>query len=164
MAQERRLRKTLIIFASIFLVSVLMWFTITHLRLHAESTDGRQVAEAIFRYDLDHWGKLGHTVLFTVEGHDPDEALLKSLAAIDPRAKKGSRGYIRKVPLELYDKDTEQTAVEFDIRSMTRRSGTLFKASGGYYCGGLCAAGGTYTVRKANGRWFVESFEMDWIS
>lgn len=69
-----------------------------------------------------------------------------------------------KGPHTPVDKSTGKTGIVFDAEKLRWRNRNLAEVEGGYYCGGLCAAGITFTVKRENRRWGIESSRMHWIS
>jgi hypothetical protein len=80
--------------------------------------------------------------------------------------KKASGSYFKKEPFHgwLRDRATDEKAVSYSVGSISWVSLDRVEVRGGMYCGGLCADWGIYRLKKKDGRWVVESYEVQGVS
>jgi hypothetical protein len=100
-----------------------------------------------------------------VDGKDPTDEFLKSLADVPRTIKKASLAkQTKKSPGWVVDKKTKQPGIIFRTNEIRWTSETEAEVEGGYHCGGLCAAGDVFSVRYEAGKWKVVQARMKWIS
>jgi len=95
-----------------------------------------------------------------IDGKDPSEALLKRLADVSPPVKRKSLSKKTKDAFgTIVEAKTEKIGVLFEQGAIRRLSETRVDVAGGYFCGGLCSASGTYHLELRDGRWVVAGFD-----
>lgn len=87
---------------------------------------------------------------------------MSRFANADRKVKKASQSYFKED--QLRDRSTDEHGVWFSVGAISWLSLDRVEASGGMYCGSLCADGGTYRLRKKDGRWVVDGYKEDWVS
>lgn len=109
--------------------------------------------------------QLNFPVFFvSINGEDPSDAFMKRFDDLPRTIRKASREVPDKGPHTPTDKSTVKTGIVFDAEKLKWHNKDLVEVQGGYYCGGLCAAGITFTVKRENGKWMINSSHMNWIS
>jgi hypothetical protein len=119
------------------------------------------IRESVFRYRIEPWQGNG-PFLLSVDRKDPNDAFMARFATLNGTVKKASASYFKEGWLR--DRSTDEKAVAFSVDSICWRSLDRVEVRGGMYCGGLCADGGIYRLRRKNGRWVVEEYERQWDS
>jgi hypothetical protein len=151
----------------------------------AKSTDEQEIYAAVIRSQMEQWIRAGdkseaeakdesdrsiarhlnfRTFFVSIDGEDPSDDFIDRFRDIPRIVKKISSAEPDKGPHTPVDKSTHQTGIIFSADSLRWSSKNSAKVEGGYYCGGLCAAGITFKVRRENGKWVVKSSHMNWIS
>jgi hypothetical protein len=122
-------------------------------------------AEAKDATDKDIAKKLNFIVFFvSINGADPSDAFMKRFSDLPRTIRKASSAVPDKRPHTPKDKSTGQSGIVFDVEDLKWQNNDLAEVQGGYYCGGLCAAGITFTVKRENGKWAIKDSHMNWIS
>ncbi len=133
-----------------------------------EKATGDDVREAILRYQISHWNPATTSYCVQVNGKDADEEFLRRLRPLAvKRASACGKRTPPKVPSHLYgivDNQTHKPSVIFEIGEI--RWVTLSEAlvDGGYFCGSLCMARGTYRIVRDGLRWAVTAFDVHVLS
>ena len=70
----------------------------------------------------------------------------------------------KKNGLARIDKKTGRPAIKVFVGKIGWLNEQSVEVGGGYHCGGLCAAGITYELKRKDGKWAILSEEMRWIS
>jgi len=60
--------------------------------------------------------------------------------------------------------DSEAVRVKVDIHRIKQTGPDTFSVGISYYCGGLCAGGQTYTLRKSGDQWRIVARQTHWNS
>lgn len=123
------------------------------------------IRESVFRYRMDHPHRDGPFFL-SIDGKDPSDTFMARFANADRKVKKASQSYFKSTlpRTGLRDRSTDEHGVWFSVGAISWLSLDRVEASGGMYCGSLCADGGIYRLRKKNGHWVVESYEVHIVS
>ena len=109
--------------------------------------------------------RLNFIIFFvSVNGGDPSDAFMKRFDDLPRTIRKASSEVPDKGPHTPVDKSTGKTGIVFEAEKLQWRNKDLAEVQGGYYCGGLCAAGITFTIKRENGKWVIKSSHMNWIS
>lgn len=109
--------------------------------------------------------QLNFVVFFvSISGEDPSDAFMKRFDDLPRTIRKASSEVPEKGPHTPADKSTGKSGIVFEAEKLQWRNKDLVEVQGGYYCGGLCAAGITFTVKRENGKWMIKSSHMNWIS
>jgi hypothetical protein len=104
------------------------------------------------------------TFFVEVNGKDPSNEFLARFHNIPRTVKKVSDAIPEKVPHTPVDRATNHMGIIFSAEKLRWIDKDSVEVEGGYYCGGLCAAGITFRVKRENGKWRIKSSQMNWIS
>jgi hypothetical protein len=106
------------------------------------------------------------TFLISVDRHDPSNELLWRFKDIPRKIKPASKGkFVKELfPGWLCDVHTNERVISFGVGPIHWVSANQVEVEGGYYCGGLCAAGLTFQLSRVDGKWVVKRQSMKWIS
>lgn len=147
--------------------------------------DKQDVYSAVIRHQMEEWVKEGEKnaaeakteddkaiaqrlnfeIFFvSVEGKDPTDDFIDRFRDIPRTIKKASSEEPNKGPHTPVDKSTHRTGIIFSADTIRWLSDNSAEVKGGYYCGGLCAAGITFKVKRENGKWIIKNSHMNWIS
>jgi hypothetical protein len=130
-------------------------------RAQAAASDEDQIREVVARYQVAKSDVKAEVYFLAIDGKDPSEALLKRLADLNPPVKRKSLSKKTKDAFgTIVEAKTEKIGVLFEQGAIRRLSETKADVAGGYLCGGLCSASGTYHLELREGRWMVTSFEV----
>jgi len=123
------------------------------------------IRESVFRYRIEHLNGNG-TIFLTIDDKDSSDAFMARFAVLNSTVKKASGSHFKKEPFPgwLRDRSTDEKAMTFSVGSICWMFLDRVEARGGMYCGGLCADWGIYRLRKKNGRWVVEQYEVRGVS
>jgi hypothetical protein len=123
------------------------------------------IRESVFRYRVEYPKRNGPFFL-SIDGKDPSDMFMRRFAALKTTVKKASECYFKKEPFPgwLRDRFTHQEAIVFSVGPISWISLDRVEVLGGMYCGGLCADWGIYRLRKKNGRWVVDNYEVQAVS
>jgi hypothetical protein len=121
--------------------------------------------EAIVRYQIANWDLNAKVYFISIKDKDPAKQFLERFADVKYPVKGKSASKQDKSPMNwVVEKKTKKIGVVFDQGLLRWSSDTQVSAEGGYYCGSLCSAGGTYHVERREGRWLVTGFEVTFMS
>jgi hypothetical protein len=147
--------------------------------------DEQDVYAAVIRHQMEEWVKQGEKsvaeakdedekliakrlnfeIFFvSIEGKDPSDDFINRFRDIPRTIKKASSEEPNKGPHTPVDKSTHRTGIIFSAHTIRWLGRDSAEVEGGYYCGGLCAAGITFKVKRENGKWSVKGSHMKWIS
>lgn len=119
---------------------------------HQESLD---ICEVVFRYQFKHNASTlqdnAKAYFISILGQDPSDEFLSRFSGNTPPVGNGSEFAIGE-------------GLVFCISSINRIDEDTVQVSGGYYEAELSSSNHIYTVVRKNGKWVVESDEMQWIS
>jgi hypothetical protein len=125
-----------------------------------------EIREAVLHYQISTWEFSAASYCVQVNGKDADKDFLLRLRSLPVKKasecrKKRAPGLPRDLGLySIVDKRTKKNAVLFDIGEVRLTSATHADVDGGYHCGGLCWAAGTYRVGFDGTRWTVTAFDI----
>jgi hypothetical protein len=147
--------------------------------------DEQDIYAAVIRHQMQNWvsrgdkseaetkttsdrsiaKRLNFKIFFvSINGKDPSDEFINRFQDIPRSIRKLSSVEHSKTARTPLDKTTHLTGIIFDVEKLRWLDRDSAEVNGGYYCGGLCAAGITFTVRRENGKWVVKSSQMNWIS
>ena len=66
--------------------------------------------------------------------------------------------------MRVVDKKTKKNSVIFDVGTIRRLNESEIEVEGGYLCGSLCMASGSYRLVREGSSWRVTGFKWDVIS
>lgn len=122
-------------------------------------------AEAKSKSDKAIATSLNFRIFFISINHkDPSDDFMNRFRDIPRTMKKISSAQPDKGPHTPVDKSTQKAGIIFSVDSILWSDQDSAEVQGGYYCGGLCAAGITFSVRREDGKWVIKSSKMNWIS
>ena len=122
-------------------------------------------AESKTKIDRDVSKGLNFQIFFiSIDGKDPSDEFLNRFRDIPRSIRKVSSSKPEKGPHVPHDLTTGIAGIIFDAGKVRWLSRDAAEVEGGYYCGGLCAAGITFQVNRDNGKWVIKNSRMDWIS
>lgn len=129
-----------------------------------KSGDKNEV-EAKTKIDREVSKNLNFRIFFvSIDGKDPSDEFVDRFRDIPRSIRKVSSAKPEKGPHTPTDRTTGMTGIIFDAGKIHWLSKDVAELEGGYYCGGLCAAGITFEVERENGKWVIKSSRMNWIS
>ncbi|HEX7285051.1 MAG TPA: hypothetical protein VF532_02660 [Candidatus Angelobacter sp.] len=128
-----------------------------------------ELYEAVVRYQIDAWQLAADSYCIEINGKDAGKEILEHL---QPLRVKGASACRRETvsrvkPLavmHVVDKETKKLSVIFDIGSVRWKSDSEAEVDGGYECGTMCMAAGTYHVVRDGTSWRVTRFDVSIIS
>jgi hypothetical protein len=149
------------------------------------SADEQDILAVVIRHEMEEWvhqgdkneaeaktksdqsiaQTLNYRIFFiSIKGKDPSDEFINRFRDIPRSIRKASSVEPSKSPRTPVDKTTYLTGIIFDAENLRWLDKDSAEVEGGYYCGGLCAAGITFTLQRENGIWVVKSSHMNWIS
>ncbi len=151
----------------------------------AKVRDEQDIYAAVIRHQMEEWvgggdkseaeakndnersvAKILNFKVFFVSlnGKDPSDEFINRFRDVPRSIRKVSSAERSKSGRRPLDKTTHLTGIVFDAEDLRWLDKDSAEVKGGYYCGGLCASGITFTVRRENGEWVVKTSHMNWIS
>lgn len=120
------------------------------------------IREAVVRYQIANWNLVANVYFIEIQSKDPSTAFLNRFADLRKPVKGTSASRKKRdvAGFHVEDRKTEKRGVIFDRGVITYNEDSSVEVEGGYVCAGLCMAGGTYHLRRQEGRWKVTSFEI----
>lgn len=125
------------------------------------------IREAIFRYQYQFhdFGFRPRLYFLSLENrHDPSDVFLQRFKDMGGRVRKESQWKCHPKKDGIVDTRTGERGVRLSSEYIEWIRPTKVCVYGGYYAGGLSAAGYKYTVVYRNGHWKVARAEMLWES
>ena len=120
------------------------------------------IRESVIRYQMKDFKS---DIFFVdINGKDPSDDFMKRLSDMPGIVKKASASAFNKENMLVVDKETGKQGTIFKAGSIRWLSPDAVTVDGGYYCGGLCAAGIVFRLRRKHGKWVVTGSKMIWIS
>jgi hypothetical protein len=109
--------------------------------------------------------QLNFSVFFvSIDGEDPSDAFMKRFDDLPRTIRKASSEVPNKGVHTPEDKSTGKAGIIFHAEKLQWHNKDLVDVQAGYYCGGTCAAGITFTVKRENSKWMIKSSHMNPIS
>jgi hypothetical protein len=151
-------------------VSVVLMLSLLSLSSTEAQDSGRTIAElsireAVIRFQIKSWDLAANSYCVSLNNKDPDGEFLRRFYPLPVKSESACRK--RTGPgaqMSVTDKATGKRSVIFDIGSIRWLGETDAEVDGGYLCGSLCMAAGTYHVVREEGRWVVTAFDRQAIS
>lgn len=122
------------------------------------------IREAVVRFQIKTWDLAASSYCVSIKGKDPDKTFLKRFDPLPVKGASGCRKTVFGAQTSVLDRGTAKRSVIFDINSIRWLTEAEVEVYGGYFCGSLCAAAGTYRVVREQTRWEVKSFGTQVIS
>jgi hypothetical protein len=151
----------------------------------SKRVDEQDIYAAVIRHQMEEWVKNGEKsvdeakdedrqsiakrinskIFFvSIAGKDPSDDFINRFHDIPRTIEKASSEEPNKGPHSPVDKSTHRTGIIFSADTIRWLGEDSAELEGGYYCGGLCAAGITFEVKRENGKWSVKGSHLKWIS
>jgi hypothetical protein len=119
------------------------------------------VYEAVLRYQIKTWELAANSYCVKVNGKDAQAALLERFRPLPVKGASACRKQTsQSVLMRVIDGGTGKQSVIFDMGEIRWPKQSEAEVDGGYLCGSLCMAGGTYHVAWDEGRWVVTKFSV----
>jgi hypothetical protein len=142
-------------------LAFLLAFALLPAAAQPAASDDDQIREAVVRYQVAKSDVKAEVYFLAIDGKDPSEALLKRVGDLNPPVKRKSLSKKTKDAFgTIVEAKTEKIGVLFEQGAIRRTGETKADVAGGYLCGGLCSASGTYHLELREGRWMVTGFEV----
>ena len=123
------------------------------------------IHEAVIRFQIKTWDLEASSYCVSINGKTPSKELLKRLNPLPVKIASGCRKKtIAGVQMSVLDKQTGKRSVIFDVGSIRWLKGGEAEVDGGYVCGSLCMAAGTYHVIRDQTGWTVTKFAKQVVS
>lgn len=116
--------------------------------------------EIVVRYQIKSWELTADSFCLEVNGRAATRTLLERLQPLRVKASSACRENTQTPMMEVVDKETGKMSVIFDLEKIHWHTPSEAEVDGGYVCGSLCMAGGTYYVDWDGSRWIVSKFEI----
>jgi len=150
-----------------------------------KAADEQDILASVIRYQMEEWVREGdknqadaktksdrsiasalnfRVFFISLNGKDPTDEFLNRFRDIPRSIRKVSSEYPQKGPHTPRDRTSDLTGIIFSADNVTWLNTDAVEVEGGYYCGGLCAAGMTYRVQREGGKWVVKTSRTKWIS
>lgn len=126
------------------------------------SREEDDIREAVVRYQIEKWDLRADVYFIEIQSKDPTPAFLNRFADI-PKPVKGKSAAKEKKDVagfQVEDRKTKKFGVIFDQGAISRPDDSTAEVDGGYRCASLCMAGGSYHLKRQEGRWKVTSFKI----
>jgi hypothetical protein len=109
--------------------------------------------------------RLNSQIFFvSLGGKDPSDDFINRFHDIPRTIEKASNEEPNRGPHTPVDKLTRRHGIIFSAETIRWLGKDSAEVKGGYYCGGLCAAGIIFHVAREDGKWIVKDSHMNWIS
>ena len=122
------------------------------------SSGDLDLQEAVIRYQVRSWQQEMHTYCVEINGTDPDPALLHRLRPLKVKGASACHRQNEKQLMMIVD-DKKKASVIFNLVAFRKVSESEVEIEGGYFCGNLCMAQGTYHLVRGASGWHVVRFE-----
>jgi hypothetical protein len=120
------------------------------------------IRESVIRYQMKDFKS--DISFVEIDGKDPTDDFMKRLRDMPGIVRKASASAFNKENMSVVDKETGKRGTIFQTGSIRWLSRDAVTVEGGYYCGGRCAAGIQFSVKRKNGKWVVISGHTRWVS
>ncbi|MDQ7823852.1 MAG: hypothetical protein RDV48_13720 [Candidatus Eremiobacteraeota bacterium] len=122
----------------------------------------------VFRHEIKEFTSWKEVKVFflSLHGRDPRDSIMNRFQGNRPPVKKVSESSTRDVKAlyQIYDKETGENGVIFDIDSLRFTSASRAEVGGGYLKDGLAAAHGIFYMLKKRGRWVIEKYNVNCVA
>lgn len=127
----------------------------------AKSRQEDAIREALLRYEMDSLSLISSqerpsTCFISIDGADPIPSFLVRLRDAPCLVKKASEEGKRGPGWTIFDKQTNQPAVELDAGAIDWKGKESAEIFGGYHCGELCGAVEVFKATFHRGRWTIK--------
>jgi len=126
----------------------------------AETNLGRlDLFEAVIRYQIKSWEEQrADTYCIAINGIDAESALLDRLRPFPVERASACHRLNQKPVMPVVDAKQKESVI-FNLGIIRNLSDSEVEVEGGYFCGNLCMAQGTYHVVREPSGWRVLRFE-----
>ncbi|WP_348260935.1 hypothetical protein P8935_14095 [Telmatobacter sp. DSM 110680] len=114
--------------------------------------------EAVIRFQVKAWQPSIHTYCVKINGADPDAALRQRLRALHVKGASACEKLKENGQMTVVDAKKKQSVI-FDLGAVQNVSDSKVELQGGYLCGNVCMAQGTYRAFRDRYGWHVAGFE-----
>jgi hypothetical protein len=124
----------------------------------ANINDEENIYEAVFLYQFGHNNSISqqkakaYYLTIGTNNENPSDNFIKRFKSHKPKV------------LKISEFDRNKNVLIFKITKLQWISATEVEVTGGWKENPLSAAGGTYRVKKRNGKWVVLKYQNQWIS
>jgi hypothetical protein len=136
-------------------------------RTHSLDSDRYEIAEAALRYLMEahsgHGVERNYYSAYVIEGGEFTSRLVAAFADYKPSVVAGAEVEIIAESGEARDKATGNRVKLWSV-TVVKICGDRATAGVSWYSANLASAGHTIHLRRKNGRWVVESEQVNWIS
>lgn len=124
-----------------------------------ETSLGRlDLYEAVIRYQIESWEQKANSYCIAINGVDAESTLLDRLRPFRVRRASACHRLNQKPVMPVVDAK-EKESVIFNLGTIRNLSDSEVEIEGGYFCGNLCMAQGTYHAVRAPSGWHVLRFD-----
>jgi hypothetical protein len=125
---------------------------------HEESGD---VYEAVVRYQIKSWELAASSYCVSIAGRDATKDFLKRFDPLPVKGASSCRKQTKdKVLVVVTDKKNGNRSVMLDVEAIRWITESEVDVTGGYFCGSLCMASGTYHLIRDGTHWTVTSYDV----
>lgn len=117
-----------------------------------------ELFEAVIRYQIESWEQRASTYCIAINGTDAESALLDRLRPLPVERASACHKLNQKPVMPVVDAKMKDSVV-FNLGTIRNLSDSEVEVEGGYFCGNLCMAQGTYRVVHESSGWHVLRFE-----
>jgi hypothetical protein len=119
--------------------------------------------EAVLRYQVKTWELAANSYCVKVNGKDAQTTVQERFRPLPVKVASACRKQTsQSVVMQVVDRSTGKQSVIFDMGEIRWPKQLEAEVDGGYLCGSLCMAGGTYHLAWDGGRWVVTKFSV-WV-
>ena len=124
----------------------------------AETRLGRlELFEAVIRYQIESWEQRAYTYCIAINGVDAESTLLDRLRPFHVERASACHRLNQKPVMPVVDAKSKDSVI-FNLGTIRNLSDSEVEVDGGYFCGNLCMAQGTYHVVHETSGWHVLRF------
>ena len=116
--------------------------------------------EAVIRYQIKSWQQKAHTYCIAINGVDAESTLLDRLRPFHVERASACHRLNQNPVMPVVDAKKKESVI-FNLGTIRNLSDSEVEVEGGYFCGNLCVAQGTYHVVREPSGWHVLRFEAD---
>lgn len=114
--------------------------------------------EAVVRYQIESWQQSADTFCIAINGVDAESTLLDRLRPLPVERASTCHKLNQKPVMPVVDAKQKESVI-FNLGTIRNLSESEVQVEGGYFCGNLCMAQGTYHVVHETSGWRVLRFE-----
>lgn len=127
--------------------------------------DEDSIREVVLRYQIKSWELNADVYFVEINSKDPSKEFLNRMADLKKPVKRKSDSKQAGAAKEyVRDKRSRLRGVIFDQARVIKKTESTVDVEGGYFCGSLCMASGTYHLQLRGTTWVVTGFDVSIIS